>query len=221
MTWRGSRNESEGSRNESEMGITRVLKCWHNFLTLQVVMKNVIVKIFAVLLSVWYSMSVIGFDVHTCSGSGRSCIVTFIEGLTCEDIHPEHSCDKASCCADRLDCCSSHEEGQGHQHCGGMTGFADHEDDHSDCPFCDGISLKSKSCCSNDYQVLVLTGTTIVNDHNHFDECACGHCLCIDLQSGEIPAALAENNLTAYIHEPDSGFLKACERQAVLRIWRV
>ena len=63
-------------------------------------MKEIVTKIFAALLVVWYLVGIIGFDVHTCSGSGRSFVVAFFEEMTCEEIHPEHSCDPAACCAD-------------------------------------------------------------------------------------------------------------------------
>ncbi len=156
------------------------------------------------MLTVWYSMSVIGFDVHTCSGSGRSFVVTFVKGLTCEDIHPEHHCDKASCCTEKHgSCCSGHAE------------------DHSDCPFCDGESIIAKSCCSSDYQVLALTGTVSHNDHGHYDECCCGFCPCTGFPVCETPALFHENNLIAYIPHPDSGVGSACERQASLRVWRI
>ncbi len=158
--------------------------------------KNVIIKILAVLLTVWYSMSIIGFDVHTCSGTGRSFVVTFVKGLTCEDIHPEHTCDKASCCPNSHEsrCCS-------HAH--------------------DGCSIKSKSCCSNDYQVLAITGTVSHNDHEHYDDCCCGFCPCTGFPVSEVPALYHVDNLFAYIPAPDSGVLSACERQAALRIWRI
>ncbi len=160
-------------------------------------MKNVIIKILAVLLTAWYSMSIIGFDVHTCSGSGESFVVTFVNGLTCADVHPDHVCDKNACCPDRPDdgCCCHH-----HDH---------------------GYSFKAKSCCSSDYQVLTLTGTVSQNDHDHFDECSCGLCPCVGLPTSVAPALSHENNLTAYVHDPDSGVGSACERQAALRVWRI
>ena len=58
-------------------------------------MKKVCTKIFAALLVVWYLVGIIGFDMHTCNGSGRSFVVAFFEGMACEDIHPEHVCDEA------------------------------------------------------------------------------------------------------------------------------
>lgn len=61
-------------------------------------MKNVLIKVSALLLIVWYSMSIIGFGVHTCSGSGRIFVTSFVDGMTCENIHPEDLCDPHSCC---------------------------------------------------------------------------------------------------------------------------
>ncbi len=159
-------------------------------------MKKVIIKILAVLLTVWYSMSIIGFDVHTCNGSGRSFVVTFFDGLTCEDIHPDHVCAKASCCSDSHEsCCPKHYE--------------------EDC-------FKTKSCCSSDYQVLVLTGTVNSgNDHEHFDECGCGRCPCVGFSVCEIPAVEYGNISSAHVIDSGSGVGTACERQAALRVWRI
>ncbi len=190
----------QSSKILQKSGKTFILKNWHNFLTLRIEMKNVVIKIFAVLLLGWYSMSIIGFDVHTCNGSGRSFVVTFIKGFTCADIHPDHVCDKASCCSSQKGSCC-HE----------------HADDHSE----NGFVIKSKSCCSSDYQVLDLTGTLASNDNDHFDGCGCGHCPFAGFPVCEIPPAFHENKLAAYVHEPDSGVVKACERQAALRVWRI
>ncbi len=156
-------------------------------------MKTVLIKAMAALLLVWYSMSIIGFDVHTCSSSGRSFVSTFIEGLTCEDIHPEHTCHAAECC----------------------------EGDHCEDSAYEDVLIEANDCCSNDYLVLKLTGTLSAEDHDHYDECACGHCPCTGFCLSEAPQPCFEENLTAYIHEPDSGFIRACERQAALRVWRI
>lgn len=101
-------------------------------------MKGAIIKILAVLLTVWYSMSIIGFDVHTCKGSGRSFVTTFVEGMTCEDIHPEHGCAPRECC--------SHEHEASCCH------------DHSHIPSHGYLAFSAGSCCSSDYQVLEITG---------------------------------------------------------------
>ena len=60
------------------------------FVTLHVDMKALLIKLSAMLMVLWYSMSIIGFDVHTCNGSGKSFIATFVSGTGCEDIHPDH-----------------------------------------------------------------------------------------------------------------------------------
>ncbi len=166
-------------------------------------MKKMIMKILAVMLTVWYSMSIIGFDVHTCNGSGRSFVVTFIEGLTCEDIHPEHRCEKTSCCSgDHETCCASR-----HESCG--------LDNDS------GLQIKTKSCCSNDYQVLALTGTVNGGGHDHFDECLCGLCPCAGFPVCEVPAVEYGYKSIEYLNDSGSGVASACERQAALRVWRI
>jgi hypothetical protein len=103
-------------------------------------MKGLATKMTAMLLVIWYSMSIIGFDVHTCSRSGRSFVVTFIEGLACEDVHPEHSCSHVSCCDKDHGCCCSHSE----------------------------QTISSGSCCSTDYQVLTITGT-VTGEESEYD----------------------------------------------------
>lgn len=78
------------------------------FVYLQIEMKTVALKISSALMIVWYCFSIIGFDIHTCKGSGETFIATFISGMTCEDIHPEHRCDNGHCCASSIDgdsCC--------------------------------------------------------------------------------------------------------------------
>ncbi len=92
-------------------------------------MKNMAIRILAALLTIWYSMSIIGFDVHTCKGSGHSFVVTFVEGLSCGDIHPEHKCASHSCCSHHGEDTPDHGEGIG-----------------------------PSDCCSDDYHVLELTG---------------------------------------------------------------
>ncbi len=163
-------------------------------------MRNLIVKTFAALLLVWYSMSIIGFDVHTCNGSGRSFVVTFIEGLTCEDIHPDHHCSASACCSEKHGRCSHHEDAPASHDC---------------------ASIMAKSCCSSDYQVLTLTGAVSQNDHEHFDECSCGNCPCVGFCICTAPYSQYENYLIAYTCHPDSGVGSACDRQASLRVWRI
>ena len=107
--------------------------------------KNVYMNVTAALLTLWYCMSIIGFDIHTCRESGRSFVATFVEGLTCQDIHPEHDCDAGHCCGVHVEeKCSC-----GHDH---------HGQEGSLCEDADGYVIKAPSCCTNDYQVLNLTG---------------------------------------------------------------
>lgn len=174
-------------------------------------MRKVFIKMTSVLMTIWYCLSIIGFDVHTCSGSGRTFVTTFIEGLACEDIHPEHVCNPESCCPD------SHE----HSCCSHSRHDGDCTADHSDCIFCDGTAFRAKSCCSNDYQVLALTGTVSADDHRHHDECTCGHCPCVDFPSDMMLQPDRPSLLLSYIHKPDSGLPTAGDRQAALNIWRI
>jgi len=182
------------------------------FVILQIMMRNVLIKVVAVLLAVWYSMSIIGFDVHTCSGSGRSFVASFVEGMTCEDIHPEHVCSPESCCA---------EAQESHSCCGHSHHDQECVIDHSDCLYCDGSAIKAESCCSNDYQVLVLTGTLTSDDHRHYDECSCGLCPCVEFPLDLVPDPISLQLLLSHIHKPDSGLSAAGDRQAALSIWRI
>lgn len=115
------------------------------------IMKDALMKIAALLLVLWYCMSIIGFDVHTCHASGRSFVATFVKGLSCEDIHPEHV------------------------HSAGNCAHAEHSCSHSghDCHGCccsAHLASGTDPCCSDDYQVLQLTGQrTDDDDHRHHD----------------------------------------------------
>ena len=111
-------------------------------------MNDRILRFSALLLVLWYCFSVIGFGVHTCNASGRSFIATFVSGLSCEDIHPEH------------DCASDHADAGGHACC------CNHKHQTACCSTADQLPEYSTedSCCSNDYHVLTITGNTIEED---------------------------------------------------------
>lgn len=64
------------------------------FLHLQVDMKDALMKISAILLVIWYCLSIIGFDVHTCSETGDSFVHMSFTSHSCHDIHDDH-CDWA------------------------------------------------------------------------------------------------------------------------------
>lgn len=177
------------------------LKSRHNFISLQVEMKGIFTKIVAALLVIWYSMSIIGFDVHTCSGSGRSFVVTFVEGLTCEEIHPEHSCDKPSCCADAHGCCQS--QGCTHSHSGDVS------------------RISTKSCCSNDYQVLALTGTSLDDKDNERNVCHCGHCPSPILPNVEMPDNILASGRIFFSKVSGPGVEMTPDGQSLFSVWRI
>lgn len=163
----------------------------HKFVSLQIKMKGIITKITAVLLVVWYLMSIIGFGVHTCSGSGKSFVVSFVEGLSCEDIHPEHHCSKESCCHHSHSCCN---------------------EDSSLC-------LKSKSCCSNDYQVLALTGTVSDEKNGAYESFSFAYCHCIrsEIFGQEM---FSRKPVSAYpVSDSSPGHMP--DMQSVLSVWRI
>lgn len=156
-------------------------------------MKGIMMKICAVLLAVWYCMSIIGFDVHTCNGSGRTFVATFAEGLTCEDIHPEHHCTPGQCR-------TSHDAGCCHE----------------------GESeLNSPSCCSDSYQSILLTGFRADDDHRHYDECHSGIIPCIisGHLCGLADRGLAASHMS--FHLPDIGDIVPCDRQVAFSVWRI
>lgn len=154
-------------------------------------MRNVFMKISALLLVMWYCMSIIGFDVHTCRESGRSFVTSCIVGTECEDIHPEHH----------------------HDHC--CSGCGNHESSS------EGECVSSDECCTDDIQVLVLTGSNTNDGHRHYDECHCGHCPCIvDCLCG-IHDFYAHLDICSKIHIPDSGFIAVEDAQPFLSIWRI
>lgn len=156
-------------------------------------MKGIFTKITALLLIVWYSMSIIGFGVHTCSGSGKSFIVTFVEGFACEDVHPEHHCSKGSCC--------SHS----------------HSDNDSDNHLC----VKSKACCSSDYQVLALTGTVSDEKNGNDTDRASAYCWYAEQGVSDPFHGLIRPQVVSDCYGYLSRCGRICDRQAVLSVWRI
>ena len=108
------------------------LKFSDKFISLQIGMNGVVIRMLSALIAIWYCVSIIGFDVHTCSGSGRSFVTTFVNGMECQDIHPGYGCNEHACSGH---CCSGHE--------------ADEYESETEI---------SSSCCTDDVQVLLLTG---------------------------------------------------------------
>lgn len=158
-------------------------------------MKNVMMKISAFLLAIWYCMSIIGFDVHTCMESGESFVVTVLEGTDCGDIHPEHTC-----CADVVShCCSC---------C--------HHDDTSEH---DGTaSVEEQDCCHDDIQVLVLTGGRSDDDsRHHYDMVSMYPAVSADPYFPITP----RNSYNSLCFMPDSGLIVPGESQSFLSVWRI
>lgn len=91
-------------------------------------MRDIIMKISALLLAVWYCISIVGFDLHVCHRTDRTYVSSFVDGGSCHDIHPEHCCSKGHCTAGSVD-----------------------PHDHADGPV-----FKSQSCCTDDYKVLTV-----------------------------------------------------------------
>ena len=103
-------------------------------------MSSVFKNMTAALLVVWYSLSIVGFDVHTCSGSGETFIATLASGFTCEDIHPDHADMSCSCCSETSE------------------------------SRCSSKKFESDPCCTDEYHVIMLTGVRGDDDDNHYSK---------------------------------------------------
>lgn len=159
-------------------------------------MRKASVKIISMLMVLWYCVSIIGFDVHTCNASGRSFVSTLLSGYTCEDIHPEHSCISHG-----HDCCHDH-------------GCCSHDED------CRGgdDSLESSSCCQDNISILSITGLNHNDGQRDYDAAFAG--LCAGIPAYDIlPSSGDEDSVRIPIS--GSGLLVPGDSQAVLGIWRI
>lgn len=157
-------------------------------------MKNVLTSISALLLVIWYSLSVIGFDVHTCSTSGETYIATLASGFSCDDLHPDsHHApihhDHSGC-----KCCHSHKE--------------------------DASSLTTKPCCSNDYKVIILTGVRVANDTDDAHERCMMSFVELPANTDDSCLNLYQSGLRAF-YKPRSEDIVPCDVQAKYNIWRI
>ena len=151
-------------------------------------------KISAMLLVVWYCMSIIGFDVHTCNASGQTFVVTFAEGNTCADVHPEHHCCKSHkaeshCCQSENHCCDSQYS-----------------------------AIDVQKCCSNEYQMILLTGcrSSVESDHDMLDI----ESICINIpicSMSDHAASLHAENLQFW--DSDIGDMMPCDCQVTYGVW--
>ena len=161
-------------------------------------MKNVITYCVAAFILIWYSLSVIGFDVHTCSDSGETYIATVLGGTACDDIHPEHDEPTCSCC---------------HKECASKEHPQEHEDK-------DG--LRTRPCCTDDWQMIYLTGVRSGDDR---DETGCqisqlpvfADCMIPDIKVNLNIAG----NLFRDLHKPRPKPVTVRTCQEVYSIWRI
>lgn len=130
-------------------------------------------------------------------------MATFVSGLTCADIHPDHTCDKGHCCSE-----ASHDRCEKHEH---DSGCCSHSGD-------DSMSLKAESCCSDDYLALVITGCSTDNEDRD------------DLMPDAVAFSAAnvvtngfQSNISSYKyrHKSDSGPRLNADIQSLLNIWRI
>ena len=166
-------------------------------------MKGRFLRFSALLLMLWYCFSVIGFGIHTCRASERSFVVTFVGGLMCADIHPDHTCDKGHCCSHAL-----HDSFEKHGHDGGCCSHSADE----------GMSLQAESCCTNDYLALVITGCATDNEDRS------------DIMPDSVAFSVVnvvaddfQSNISSYKyrHKPESGPRLNADIQPLLNIWRI
>lgn len=172
-------------------------------------MKKFLMNISAALLVVWYCVSIIGFGVHTCISSGETFIASFADGVECADIHPEHHCCGASCCF-----------GSHHDH---------HE--HSCCPACHHedpaeehdatLAISAPSCCSNDYQAIVLSGCRSDNDSEDKYSFVRAFCPCITEPNLSYIASARYHAEHVQFLEHDSGILLPGDHCAAFGVWRI
>ena len=155
-------------------------------------MKNVLISSLAPMLVIWYSLSVIGFDIHTCSGSGETYVATVITGTACEDIHPEHVHPGCSCC-----------------HHG-------HDENHKK------EDLRTKSCCTDQWQVIVLTGVPTDDNESFCTECSHASELFSDALSGSLHASGADGALrTGHRYKSRPQSIPKRNLQSEYNIWRI
>ena len=153
-------------------------------------MRKMFVKYASVLLVLWYSLSIIGFDVHSCKSTGEVFVASLAGGIACEDVHPDHACKSHGGC-----CCGHHEHGE-------------------------GTHVGKSECCTNDLQILELTGVNISSQQRFSDDGdSTDYAFNVDLVAETIVPAL-QRPLLMFLKHPDPGIVMP-DRQAFFSIWRV
>lgn len=191
------------SDNFKELRKNQNLQVWHKFVTLQVAMKNVALKYVSALLAVWYCVSIIGFDVHSCTATGSTFISSVLGGISCDDIHPDHDCNGHGAC------CGSHEADRHEYSCCSCH----HDQAAGECV----VEASSTGCCTNDIEVLDTLVVSTSNDEYQAD------------MADSLPCLFVENDYVSFIqHSFDyiiyvsgSGGVPLPDRQAILNIWRI
>lgn len=161
-------------------------------------MRRMFVKYMSALLVVWYSLSIIGFDVHSCNATGEVYVASLAGGIACEDVHPDHSC------AHHGACCSHHHENSCCHH--------RHHDSDS--------RISDQNCCSNDVQVLQLTGVVISEDESYGSDVRVHQTDCYAYLTIDSATQALQRRYHKYLEYPDPGVTMP-DRQAFLNIWRV
>ena len=168
---------------------------WWEICTFAGRMKKFLMNISAALLVVWYCLSIIGFDVHTCVSSGRTFIAAFTDSVACADIHPEHHCYCASCS-------SSHHE--------------DNSEDNND-----HMSVDAESCCSNEYHAIQLSGCRTGDDSDErFTFGKVSDSCIIDIPVLYIASAKYHAEHIQFL-ERDSGVMPPGDICATFGVWRI
>lgn len=154
-------------------------------------MKSVFLKYVSALMAVWYCLSIIGFDVHSCTVTGSTFVNSVLSGVECEDVHPEHDC----CC--HGSCCHS-----GCSH--------DHKVPSKE-------NVKDKECCTNEIEVLDSEVVISVEDEGcSMSDAAWAVAFVVNDYTGSVNA---EAEYLSY--SPGSGILRQPDLQAVFSIWRI
>ena len=102
--------------------------------------RNVGIRVSAIFVLLWYFLGIIGFNVHTCNASNDSFIVTFLEDMSCDSIHPDEHCATVKTCC----CCCGHDSEP-----------ASHSDE----------SIEVSKCCTNEYQMLTSSADRVDETH--------------------------------------------------------
>lgn len=155
-------------------------------------MKSVFLKYVSALMALWYCLSIIGFDVHSCTVTGSTFVNSVLNGTTCEEVHPEHDCCcHGSCCHNA---CS-------HDHEAPSSEEVDENDD----------------CCTNEIEVLDSEGVAAAEDNacDMYDATSVLAFVENDYNS------LLRTESAAVSYKPDSGHFRQPDILAVLSIWRI